>query len=40
MRFPDGEGTSHPPILIIDMLETMRNLAQTEATCEIAARNA
>ncbi|KAI5434151.1 hypothetical protein KIW84_021129 [Lathyrus oleraceus] len=36
MRLVDGEGTSHPLIITADMLETVRNLAHTEA----AARNA
>lgn len=39
MRLSNEEGTSHPLILTADMLETMRNLAQTEAACEAATRN-
>ncbi|CAK8543050.1 unnamed protein product [Lathyrus sativus] len=31
MRLDDGERSSRPPILTADMLETIRNLAQTEA---------
>lgn len=34
MRLADGEGTSHSPILAADMLETLRNLAHTEATAK------
>lgn len=40
MRLADGEGMSHPPILNADMLETMRNLVQTEAARKAASRNA
>ncbi|CAK8540880.1 unnamed protein product [Lathyrus sativus] len=40
MRLDDGEGSSRPPILTADMLETVRNLTQTEAAREAAARQA
>lgn len=40
MRLTDGAGTSHPPILTADMLETVRNLMQIEATREATTRNA
>ena len=31
MRYANGEGTSTPPILTAEMLETVRNLVNTEA---------
>ena len=40
MRLADGEGTSAQPILTAEMLETVRNLANTEAAQQVAARNA
>ncbi|KAI5445715.1 hypothetical protein KIW84_013804 [Lathyrus oleraceus] len=40
MRLANGEGTSHPPILTVDMLEIVRNLAHIEATREATIRNA
>ena len=40
MRLADGEWTSTPPILTTEMLETMRNLANTEAAIQVEARNA
>lgn len=40
MRLAEEEGTSHPPILTADMLETMRNLTHTEAALESSTRNA
>ncbi|XP_058775592.1 uncharacterized protein LOC131649860 [Vicia villosa] len=39
MRFVDGEGTSTPPILTAEILETVRNLANTEAAQQVAERN-
>ncbi|XP_058742614.1 uncharacterized protein LOC131615136 [Vicia villosa] len=39
MRYADGEGSSTPPILTAEMLETVRNLANTEAAQQVAARN-
>ncbi|XP_058762913.1 uncharacterized protein LOC131636304 [Vicia villosa] len=39
MRYADGEGSSTPPILTAEMLETVRNLANTEAAQQVSARN-
>ncbi|XP_058767295.1 uncharacterized protein LOC131640962 [Vicia villosa] len=39
MRYADGEGSSPPPILTTEMLEIVRNLANTEAAQQVAARN-
>lgn len=40
MRLDDAKGTSHPPILTDDMLETVRNLVQTKAARKTVIRNA
>lgn len=40
MRINDGEGSTCPPILIVEMLETLRNLLHIEAASEAMARNA
>lgn len=40
MRLADGKGTSHSSILTANMLETVRNLTQTEASRETTIRNA
>ncbi|CAK8563849.1 unnamed protein product [Lathyrus sativus] len=40
MRLDNGEGSSRPPILTADMLETVRNLTQTETAREAATRQA
>lgn len=41
MRLADGEGSSCPPILTVEMLETVRNLTYTKVACKTTTtRNA
>ena len=40
MQIADGEGSSTQPSLTLDMMETVRSLAHSEAAREVEARNA